>query len=48
MGWGISELVWTFAILGLVALFGKKTWLKIYNDFRGIKQKMEEIDKKKK
>jgi hypothetical protein len=42
---GLNELIIPFLILAVVTIFGRKTVLKLYRDFKATKKDLKEIDK---
>lgn len=41
---GLQELIIPLAIIALIALFGKKTIMKIIKDFIGIREEVKDIN----
>ena len=44
MALGIQELIVPIILLGVIGIFGRKWFLKLYTDFKGIKTDMKKID----
>ena len=45
---GINEIIWGLVIVGVVALFGKKTVLKLFKEWFSIKKDVDLIIKENK